>query len=180
MDFDLIIFDADGTLVERDSSQLLGGVAAWFERYHALPPERRPQLAIATNQGGVGTRYRLEQQGHPRAARYPRQEQIEQSYGALARRLLPDPDRFYVAFAYQDRRGHWTPVPPAQQDNPRWSHAWRKPRPGMLRQAMEDCRAAPDRTLMVGDSPDDQAAAAAAGTAFQWADDFFSRRNDES
>ena len=49
----------------------------------------------------------------------------------------------------------------------------RKPGPRMLLEAMSDFEALPEETLFVGDRPEDEQAARAAGIAFQWADEFF-------
>jgi D-glycero-D-manno-heptose 1,7-bisphosphate phosphatase len=49
-----------------------------------------------------------------------------------------------------------------------WRPDWRKPAPGMLLQALEDLGAVPGEVLMIGDRPEDQAAALAAGVPFQW------------
>ncbi|GAB5494515.1 MAG: hypothetical protein Phog2KO_47300 [Phototrophicaceae bacterium] len=50
--YDLIIFDMDGTLSDWKTGKLLPNVKAWFD---AQPPDRK--FALATNQGGVGLRY---------------------------------------------------------------------------------------------------------------------------
>ncbi|MDQ4076528.1 MAG: HAD-IIIA family hydrolase [Chloroflexota bacterium] len=174
MEYQLIIFDADGTLADRDTRELLPGVARFFQYLAQLPPGERPQIAIATNQGGVGTRYWMESEGWGEPARFPTQEEIEAWYPELAKQLLPEiPHRLYIAYAYQDKRDRWVPTPPDQLDNPRWDQTWRKPSPGMLRQAMVDADVSSAQTLMVGDSEDDKLAAERAGVDFQWASDFF-------
>lgn len=53
-------------------------------------------------------------------------------------------------------------------DDPR-----RKPNPGMLLEAMQLADVSAEETLMVGDRPEDEAAAKAAGCAFMWAKDYF-------
>ena len=58
----------------------------------------------------------------------------------------------------------------------RWEKDYRrKPGPGMLIEAMADFDAGPYETLMVGDRPEDEEAAAQAGTDFQWSDNFFAK-----
>ena len=96
-----------------------------------------------------------------------------------------------VAYAFQSRKGHWAPVPRgAEARDARapwpgsggvqlrrsWQRAWRKPAPGMLREAMAMAAVGPADTLFVGDQPCDEAAAEAAGVRFEWAEDFFGRR----
>lgn len=51
--------------------------------------------------------------------------------------------------------------------------AYRKPKPGMLLHIKDCFDVQDDRCLMVGDRPEDQAAAKAAGMAFEWANDYF-------
>jgi HAD superfamily hydrolase (TIGR01662 family) len=174
MQYKLIIFDADGTLAERDTGELLPGVRAYFRKFARLGPDARSQIAIATNQGGVGMRHQMESGGWGEPAKYPTQEQIEKAYPQRMRNLLEEiPHRLYIAYAFQDRRGRWSPVPPGQEQNPRWGREWRKPSPGMLLQAMADAEVPPAETLMVGDREDDRLAAQRAGCHFQWAADFF-------
>jgi D-glycero-D-manno-heptose 1,7-bisphosphate phosphatase len=49
----------------------------------------------------------------------------------------------------------------------------RKPAPGMILEAKELAGVSLDEILMVGDRPEDEQAARAAGVAFQWAHEFF-------
>lgn len=49
----------------------------------------------------------------------------------------------------------------------------RKPRPGMIQDAMRDFEAEIEETLYVGDRDEDQAAARAASVDFCWAEEFF-------
>jgi HAD superfamily hydrolase (TIGR01662 family) len=172
----LIIFDVDGTLVEAHTANLLPGVREFFQLVcgNRCQPAHRPALAIATNQGGVGMRYWMEQQrfGHPE--RYPSEPEITQRMAGLVAELdgataIP----IYMAFRFKDWRGKWSPVPPEAAGDPRWSPDWRKPGPGMLRKAMEDAGVTAGQSLFVGDRPEDQKAARAAGCAFGWAKDFF-------
>jgi D-glycero-D-manno-heptose 1,7-bisphosphate phosphatase len=51
-------------------------------------------------------------------------------------------------------------------------HSFRKPGPGMLFIAMSLAGANPEDSVMIGDRPEDEAAAQAANVQFQWADDF--------
>ena len=47
-----------------------------------------------------------------------------------------------------------------------WTHAWTKPRPGQLLQAMQDAGVQPHETLMIGRDERDSAAAQAAGVCY--------------
>lgn len=53
----------------------------------------------------------------------------------------------------------------------------RKPNGGMLKEAMELAGVSAEETLMVGDRPEDEAAARAVGCAFMWAEDFFTQQS---
>lgn len=67
----LYIFDLDGTLAALDSTNLLPGVAEWFDASPGVP------CAIATNQGGVGLRYWMETKDFGEPGKYPTQAQVE-------------------------------------------------------------------------------------------------------
>lgn len=168
MDYKLIIFDLDGTLAERQGD-ILPGVREWFANHKELH-----NFAIATNQGGVGLRYWMEKDGFGDPSKYPTEDEV---WAHLARVCgqLDDQMRCFVSFAYQAKSGNWSPVPDRGIDPEQWKRDSRKPAPGMLLDAMRSYDATVSKTLMVGDSEEDQQAAQAAGCAFQWAKDFFSR-----
>jgi len=167
----LIIFDLDGTLVHPFTSDFEPGVRYWLKHDH-----RREKLAICTNQGGIGLRHWREivrasggDIGDPNSTGWT-QQNMEDRTNAIAAQLNAT---LYISFAYQSKKGHWSPTPENAHDDPRWSQSWRKPQPGMLIQAMSDTHVTPSQTLMVGNSEDDAQAAAAAGCAYQSSDDFF-------
>jgi histidinol phosphatase-like enzyme len=187
---DLLIFDLDGTLAKKFTLKLLPGVADFFRLALGLGQgglgqgdlcAERPRLAIATNQGGVGLRTWMEMENRGFPWGYPTVAKIEKRLHAMAEILAGgDPERareidLYSAFAYQDRTGRWSPVPPGRECDPRWQPDWRKPGPGMLLAAIQAAGSTPKRTLFVGDSKEDQAAAQAAGCKFQLACEFFDR-----
>lgn len=170
MNFQLLILDADGTLVDRDSGELLPGVEEFLDLLRRA--RNRPAVAIATNQGGVGLRLMMERDGWGEPAKYPTEQQALAQYERLAQKLKA---RLYLSFAYQLKSGEWSTMP---DDAPRpeyWLPDWRKPAAGMLLQAMRDAGATPTSTLMIGDRPEDQEAAAAAGCSFQSAQKYFGR-----
>lgn len=161
-----------------------GGVAMheWIERENSLGGHEMPST------GEHRARQRREKQN-----RYPTQAQVEERMRELTARLdaafrggaseggtseggasQGAAMRWYAAYAYQNKLGHWIPTQ-GHEDDPRWSQDWRKPAPGMLRQAMQDANVPPEQTLYVGDSDDDQKAAEAAGCGFRLARDFFAR-----
>lgn len=173
----LIIFDLDGTLVHPFTSDFEPGVLHWFKS-----KRRGQKLAIATNQGGVGLRHWREvvraeggDIGDPNANGWT-QASIEERVNSIAQRLGATP---YMSFAYQSKKGHWSPTPEGAEGDPRWSQAWRKPQPGMLLQAMRDAGVTAENTLMVGNSDSDADAAAAAGIAYQTMDEFFAEHRPQ-
>lgn len=173
---DLLIFDVDGTLAETYTLNLRPHVRDFFRLLLRGGCVQPPRVAIATNQGGVGMRYWMETGGFGKPEKYPTQEQVERRLRALVAALGGDSSiPVYVAYGYRTRAGHLAPVPPEAQQDPHWSAGWRKPEPGMLLQAMADAGASPQETIYVGDSPEDQAAAQAAGCRFAWAADFFTQ-----
>lgn len=170
----LLVFDLDGTLAQSFSRKVLPGVKEFFDLLLRADCAPRPQLAIATNQGGVGMRHWMESGGFGNPRAYPTAGDIEQRLQHILAELGVDGElRLYISYRYLTPQGEWTPVPEGQEANPRWQSDWRKPRPGMLLQAIADAGAAPHETLFVGDSDDDRQAAAQAGCAFAWAERFF-------
>jgi D-glycero-D-manno-heptose 1,7-bisphosphate phosphatase len=151
---DLVIFDADGTLCTTASGQTFRrGAADW----KVLP--RRPEVlqelatmgkgrALASNQGGVAF-------GHLK----------DEEISAELYRLGAALGIVVVWWCPHHPQGT---VPGFTEDCPH-----RKPKPGMLTGIMEQQGASPERTLFVGDRPEDQQAAQAAGTRFAWAWEFF-------
>jgi HAD superfamily hydrolase (TIGR01662 family) len=173
---ELIIFDVDGTLAKSYSLELMPSVKEFFQLVFQAGCAWHPKIAIATNQGGVGMRYWMEKDHFGKPAQYPSQAAIEERMQNLIAQLNLPPDLpVYVAYRYKNIFGKWSPVPPGQEQNPRWNPDWRKPGPGMLLQAMRDAVVGPDRAMYVGDRKDDQKAARAAGCCFSEARDFFQR-----
>lgn len=172
----LYLFDADGTLCDRDTGELLPHVASWFDGW--FRPYSSARAAIITNQGGVGLRYSMERDGWGNPAGMPTASSASRRYHNLAARL--GIGRVYIAYAYRFRDGRWTPTPPGTRYPERWSPAWRKPSGGMVLQAMSDFRMRDrSRVLLIGDRPEDEQCALGAGVPFVSADHFFDRRNYE-
>lgn len=164
----LFIFDVDGTLANRDSSQLLANVAEW----RSANPDAK--IAFATNQGGVGLREWMLYKGFGDPHQYPSYDEVMARLRTIASALGVPLSAIYVCFAYQTKKGQWAEFPPTKNYNlPQWSASWRKPSPGMLLQAMSDANMSAATTVMVGDSDEDRQAAAAAGVQFIHAKEFF-------
>ena len=112
------------------------------------------KIALATNRGGV-------------AWGYTTLEEAE----ALAREAaelcgIPDVP-VYVCPYHIKARG------PRKVAKYVIDHPCRKPRPGMLLEAMKDAGVSPSETIFVGDYETDEQAAENAGVSFFWAKEFF-------
>src|SRR5688572_24228949 len=174
--YKLIIFDLDGTLADRDSNELLEGVADWFGIYRHNTNGKK--LAIATNQGGIGLRFWMEKDGFGEPEKYPTEKDFWERMSNLIIHSLgisPTEIPVYASFRYQSTKGNWSPIPDGQESNEKWKATSRKPSNGMLVYAMLDADIHESQTLMVGDSTDDERAAKAAGCDFMWAWEFFGR-----
>lgn len=181
----LIIFDVDGTLIEPFGEEPLEGVQEWFasqaKHYH---------IALATNQGGVGLRVWMEQEGFGDPEKYPTQQEQQKRLASLVNRLNEFAEQdlhidVRIAYRYRSKTtGRWSPIPLtaqiAEQADPQWSVLYRKPSPGMLIAAYTHAGVIPADSLMVGDWEEDELAAHAAGMKFEWADKFFGRNSDGS
>ena len=158
--YKLIIFDMNGTLtntpfIDKQPLQLLPGrkehLTALREEYAdaGLNP---PLFAIASNQGGVAFGFATE---------------IEARDEVAGIAIQIDTTLFEVSF------GHPKPKIGYEHYGTDAMLVRRKPAPGMLLALMQRTGITPDDTLMVGDLPEDQKAAKAAGVDFVWARDFF-------
>lgn len=170
----LAIFDKDGTLtisksgakfVQHPEDQiLLPGVAEGI----ALLKDDGWTVAIASNQGGVAA-------GHKSLG-----NAIDEMFFAMR---LADIELGMAAHSYENEYGEaifldlqdgeqqWRPITNRQRK-------FRKPSDGMINY-LASCmhgnrtwRCGLDDVLFVGDRPEDHQAAAAAGVAFQWADEW--------
>lgn len=168
MDYKLIIFDLDNTLAPYGSDSLYPDAEQWLNQNSNVA------VAIATNQGGVGLRFWMEQGDFGEPGKYPTLEDVDYRLRRLFDHLNCAPIIF-ACYRYQSKKGTWCPVPEGSEFISGWQKDWRKPDCGMLTAAMTVKGVQPDETLMVGDSPEDQEAAMNAGCAFQWAWDFFNR-----
>src|SRR2546430_9470738 len=152
----LIVFDADGTLIETKSGATFRKEASdwqWLpgriEKIKALK-ESSVRIAIATNQGGVAFGYMQAQDILRELTRMIEEAGIVQ--GGL-----------YVCYTH----------PKATIEQYRLEDNRRKPGPGMLHEAMDDFEAEPEDTLFVGDRDEDRQAARAAKCHFIIAEEFF-------
>jgi D-glycero-D-manno-heptose 1,7-bisphosphate phosphatase len=154
----LVIFDVDGTLVRtksgatfRKSADDWDWLPGRLEKCASLRAEG-VRMAIATNQAGVAFSW----------SSFNEQE-IKVQIDIVAQRIGAECTR--VCYSTPNEKA----LP--RYRNPDDPH--RKPNPGMLHVAMQTLDIRAEDTLMVGDRPEDEQAAKAAGVAFQWANDYF-------
>jgi D-glycero-D-manno-heptose 1,7-bisphosphate phosphatase len=185
----LIIFDKDGTLIcpksggvfprSPDDQKLLPNVAAKLEAYLL----DGWSMAIASNQGGcdsidpkTGKAYKTVEDAIEEMRYAMELTGIKQSF------FCPDfngnecvyvdcfPNKLGTNFAEPIFLGK-------EEVFPQEIGFFRKPSPGMIRAAIENrlpwSSGGYDRVIFVGDRPEDEGAAIAAGVEFQWAKDFF-------
>ena len=101
--YDLYIFDVDGTIAERDATELLPGVAEWFAN-------NQTAVAFATNQGGVGLRYWMETAGFGEPSKYPTAKAVQERLESIAKYLGVKWANIYYSFAYQSKSSdNWSP-----------------------------------------------------------------------
>ena len=158
MKYDLIIFDADGTLRrctvpgqvcpnQPGQWELLPGVKETLTGIEwGSPSHGRTALGIASNQAGIARGYLTEE---------------------LARKMLEDTVEAAAGFR---------PIPGSVELCPHGTRegcSCRKPGPLMLQRLRDFWKTVPARTLFVGDMASDRGAALNAGCAFRWAADFF-------
>ncbi len=158
MNYDLIIFDADGTLRRctvpgqvcpnaPDQWELLPGVIETLATIDWGSPSRgRAGLGIASNQAGIARGYLTEE---------------------LARMMLED--TVEAAAGFRPVAGSIELCPHGTREG----CSCRKPEPGMLLRLMDFWGTPPEKTLFVGDMESDRGAAVNAGCDFLWAADFF-------
>ena len=154
----LYIFDVDGTLTETASGETFRKNAAdwkWLPRRIEQCEALRAQgarVALATNQAGVAFPW----------SRFTEAE-IRAEIEAVARAIGAE----YVGICYT------TPNPKALPNYHHPNDQRRKPGPGMILEALNLFSVSKEDALYVGDRPEDEQAAEAAGVHFMWAEDFF-------
>lgn len=176
--YDLIVFDIDGTIADRDTHKLLPNVKEWFEEYSYK------KIAFISNQGGVGLRFWMEggNDGPAKAFgepdEFPTQSEALDHLYAVISKLSGGPFRYYTCYAYQSKKsGKWSPIPVGKESHSEWNSYFRKPNPGMLCRAITEMDVLRSRTLFVGNGEEDKEAAMNAGVDFVHADVFFNRED---
>ena len=159
-DYDLIIFDADGTLrrctvadqpcpYERGQWEVIRGVMQFITEH--VP--QRILLGIVSNQAPVYKGLVTE-----RTAKQLLVDLADQAFS-----FCPPID--FIQLCPHQSKGS--------------TCLCRKPQPGMLLHIMNAARKPPERVLYVGDLPTDEEAAQNAGVHFAWAWDFFGKTKEE-
>lgn len=163
----LLLCDLDGTLAVTWEPDLLSGRLAELQRL-------KVPAALVTNQGGIHARYAWEKRGRPdKAEKYPNLSSLTQRITDVTQQL-PLIQRVYVAFYVghddyplpEDREDVVRTLPTGVLFHGSWEPEWRKPAPGMLRQACRDFGITPSDAVMIGDRDDDRDAAAALNMPF--------------
>lgn len=168
MEYSLAIFDIDGTLTEIKAEIIEKNPKASTPNKlgEQQPKPNVPEIladlmanevmiALASNRGGVAWGYNTLEEV----------EQIAQEAADLCG--IPEA-AIYLCPYHAKAKGFYKADPQYAIE-----HHCRKPKPGMLLQAMADAGVSPEETIFVGDLATDQQAAEAAGVAFYWAKDFF-------
>lgn len=174
----LLTLDKDGTLVEPISDntfvqsptdqQLLPGVAEAVTRYH----DAGYMIAIASNQGGVAAEHKT----------------LDDAIAEMqfCMNLLPQINDAYFCPDLEGNECWHVEKNFAQTIEHKYSYGigelyrgqYRKPKPGMIYLAIDQHRPPTasilqwhkENCLFVGDRPEDESAALAAGVKFMWAD----------
>lgn len=177
--FDLIVFDWDGTLMDSAAAIVRAMQAAARDLDLPPPPEERARYVIGL---GLGDALRhaipeLEEADYPRMVERYRHHYLSSDHELS---LFEGVDALIDALA---GRGHLLAVATGKSrvglnralghtGLERYFHATRcadecfsKPHPAMLEELMDELGAAPERTLMIGDTTHDLQLAANAGVA---------------
>lgn len=170
----LLILDKDGTLVKPASGgkwvtspedqELLPGVAEAIARYCA----DGWGLAIASNQGGVAA-------GHKTLDDCIKELQYAMKISGIQLAIAAhtfEKDCGEAIVVHGQEESHFFTIADGK-------HRYRKPEPGMICRLVEEYPSAAsilqwhkENCLMVGDRPEDEGAAIAAGVRFMWADEW--------
>ena len=152
------VFDKDGTLTRSKSGkefcnsvedqELIPGVLEKLTEIRETDPNA--QFLIASNQGGVAFGYLTLEEAN-----------------AMVKQALSDINGSLSVFCPEHPEGTESPYNVPSQ--------YRKPGPGMILYLMSELDADPESVVYIGDRPEDQQAAEAAGIRFEWASDFFGR-----
>jgi histidinol phosphatase-like enzyme len=175
----LLCLDVDGTIVSSNTSDTLEEHAVSFLTQLDVS---KIKIALVTNQGAVGLRHWMEVGKFGDPSTLPTRIEVEarlEKIKSQIESIVKIPIELFAAYRYQAKSsGRWCPVPVSAMTEARWNQEWRKPGPGMIREAMKWAKISPliglKNVLMVGDMDSDEGAAKSAGVKFERSDKFFS------
>lgn len=160
MSYKLVLFDIDGTLIDRDTKEELLDVESLLNSLK----EKGIKYAFVTNQGGPACR----DAGWDFSADFPTFEEVEDYYTSLSEKYSA---KLYVCYLYQTKAGKIFKPKALNEDDPRLNPEWRKPKPGMIIQAMQDFGIYnKEEAIFVGDGEEDRKAAELAGISYLHSD----------
>lgn len=165
--YKLYLFDRDGTLTRPASG---ADFPKNVEDQEWIPGRRERVQQLGLHPGGAFT-FMVTNQGGAAWGIFS----IEDMEKILHRQTWEaEMTGFYVCYHDQSDKAK-ARAPQKQLTGPDLykGHERRKPGPGMLLEAMDAVEVGPKETLYVGDRPEDQLAAEAAGCNFCWAWEFF-------
>jgi hypothetical protein len=131
-DIKLLILDVDGTIAAFESNELWEVPKDFFREIWRM--KHKPFIALASNQGGVGLRYWMEENDFGEPSKYPTEDDVRQRMHLISesvRRLSGvDEIAVYMAFMYQAKStGNWSPM---KANKSEWHKSSRKPAPVSL------------------------------------------------
>jgi hypothetical protein len=145
--------------------------------YHRLLSNRsyrrqRNSLRTSRHRCRAGNRLYRQQKNKP-VDNYPTEQEVLARINAIIKNI-GRPTPYKIAFRYFIKWDDaWSPIPSAREHEPFWSTNYRKPNGGMLLDHMAELGFSAGQTIYIGDRPEDQAAAQAAGCYFAWERDYF-------
>lgn len=159
-DYDLFIFDLDGTLISGYMDNVDADYHQWkvlkgrLEVLEALAAQGK-NIAVATNQGGIDYAFSTPEDWEAKKER-------------VCKALDLGEQQIFVCFATPNGKEHV-----GKTDILAWDVGRRKPSPVMLNEAMLRFDIPKERTLMIGDMKSDEEAATNAGCDYADAKEFF-------
>jgi hypothetical protein len=130
----------------------------------------------------VGKRHWFESGNFGDPSELPTEQQVTELFENVTKKLgqqLGIQVEAYYSFAYQSKRGFWSPVPPESDDDVHWDQTWRMPDIGMINQALFMHKLRKEDVLMVSAFDYAKEAAEKAEIQFAKANDFFGLRGPQ-